>query len=522
MSSDKKDTPQTNTTDFNLQEQHEALLERSTFVEKINNLLPSTVYIFDLKNQSIVYVNDQVKQLFGFSPEEFKTMGASFYANMMHPDDIPKLIREQSRVDSLKEGEIIEIEYRIRDQEYNYHWISDRITVFARENGVPRMAIGIATDINDRKRHEEMLEVTIEKMNLSLSAASMGTWEWDAANNRLYWDKRMYEMHDLQMDQRLNILENMHNIMLPEDLEYANQRTNQAVDTQQDFNLTYRIRTRDNEIRHIRCFGKSMLDKTKRRMYGVAWDITEDIEIERQVAEARASMISSTKMAALGEMSGGIAHEINNPLTVIQARSFQLTQMLDSNKLDPVKIRQAAESISRTAEKIARIIKSLRSFARDGAFDPFDIVPVKRIVEETLEFCRTRFYNHGIEVEMTPISEDLEIECRIVQIEQVLLNLLNNSFDAIEALPEKWVRVEVIDSEPTLEIRVIDSGNGIPLAIADKIMHPFFTTKEVGKGTGLGLSISSGIVKSHNGELFIDHMAPNTTFVIRLPKLQEQ
>lgn len=97
-------------------------------------------------------------------------------------------------------------------------------------------------------------------------------------------------------------------------------------------------------------------------------------------------MISSAKMAALGEMSGSIAHEINNPLTVIQARAFQLTQMLEANKLDPAKIQQARESINRTAEKISRIINSLRSFSRDGAFDPFDLVPAKQIVTETLEF----------------------------------------------------------------------------------------------------------------------------------------
>ncbi|MNJ98614.1 Sensor protein FixL [compost metagenome] len=521
MTSDKKDSLSIDTGEIALQEQHEALLERTNFVEKINNLLPSTVYIFDLKTQSIVYVNDQVKELFGFSPDEFKTMGPAFYANMMHPDDIPKLIKEQSRVHTLKEGEIIEIEYRIRDHSYNYHWISDRITVFSRENGGPRMAIGIATDINDRKLHEETLQMTIEKMNLSLSAARMGTWEWDTATSKLYWDKRMYEIHDVTMNQSLDIVKALNKIVVTEDWEAAQVRAIQALDNQQDFSVTYRIRSRSGQVRHIRIYGKSMLDKSKRRMYGVGWDITEDIEAERQVAEARASMISSTKMAALGEMSGGIAHEINNPLTVIQARSFQLTQMLDTNRLDPFKIRQAAESISRTAEKIARIIKSLRSFARDGAFDPFDIVSAKRIVEETLEFCRTRFYNHGIEVEMEPISEELEIECRIVQIEQVLLNLLNNSFDAIENLPEKWVRVSVIDDDPIVEIRVVDSGSGIPAHIIEKIMHPFFTTKEVGKGTGLGLSISSGIVKSHNGELSVDRNAKNTTFVIRIPKLQE-
>lgn len=257
-------------------------------------------------------------------------------------------------------------------------------------------------------------------------------------------------------------------------------------------------------------------------MYGVAWDSTEEIQTEMQMAEAKAKMISSTKMAALGEMSGGIAHEINNPLTVIQARAFQLQQMVDAGKTDPLKIKQAAESISRTADKIARIIKSLRSFAREGTYDPFEVVPVKQVIEETLEFCRTRFYNHGVDIEVAPIDPDLEVECRLIQIEQVLLNLLNNSFDAIADLKDKWIRIKVEETQDNVEISVSDSGGGIPAAIADQIMLPFFTTKEVGKGTGLGLSISAGIIKSHKGELRLQPEAPNTTFVIKLPRWQEE
>jgi C4-dicarboxylate-specific signal transduction histidine kinase len=219
-------------------------------------------------------------------------------------------------------------------------------------------------------------------------------------------------------------------------------------------------------------------------------------------------------------MSGGIAHEINNPLTVIQARSFQLTQMVEQGKIDPEKIKQAAESISKTADKIAKIIKSLRAFSREGEQDAFEFVSAKTLVEETLEFCKTRFYNYGVELFLTEIDEDLEIECRIIQIEQVLLNLLNNSFDAAQKSEEKWIRVEANEYGDYIDIKVIDSGPRIPDEVAEKIMQPFFTTKELGKGTGLGLSISSGIMKNHKGDLFLDRTASNTTFVMRLPRLQ--
>lgn len=244
-------------------------------------------------------------------------------------------------------------------------------------------------------------------------------------------------------------------------------------------------------------------------------------DLQKELNEQQAKMIASTKMAALGEMSGGIAHEINNPLTVIQARAFQLSQLADINKLEPAKVRQVSESISKTADKIARIIKSLRSFARDGAQDPFDVMSVKQVIDETLEFCRTRFYNHGVEVTVGEISEDLEFECRLVQIEQVLLNLLNNSFDAVLNLEERWIRIDVEEKDDEfIAIHVTDSGKGIPINVANQMMQPFFTTKEVGKGTGLGLSISNGIMKTHQGELVYDPSCPNTRFSMLIPKLQ--
>lgn len=137
-----------------------------------------------------------------------------------------------------------------------------------------------------------------------------------------------------------------------------------------------------------------------------------------------------------------------------------------------------------------------------------------------MEFCKTRFYNYGVELILADIDEDLEIECRIIQIEQVLLNLLNNSFDAAQKSEEKWIRVEAIEFGDYIDIKVVDSGPRIPEEVADKIMQPFFTTKELGKGTGLGLSISTGIMKNHKGGLFLDRTASNTTFVMRLPRLQ--
>jgi PAS domain S-box-containing protein len=497
-------------------------MDQDKVLEKINRLIPNSVYIFDLAEGQMVWFNERVQELYGYTVEEIQALGTTYYQETMHSDDVPILQAAILKSRDLQDGEVLSIEYRFKDRQGHYHWIKDQITPFARDKkGQVEYVLGIATDVDDRKAYEETLKKTIEKLNLCLGAARMGTWEWDIEKNVLHWDPRMYAIHGLPEDQRLAPVEELKRIMVAEDFPEVKERVRLAAETRGDFYVTYRVCYSNKEVHHVKVYGKFLSNRDDKRMYGVAWDSTEEILTERQIQETRAKMISATKMAALGEMSAGIAHEINNPLTVIQARSFQLTQMAETNKLDPEKIKQAAESISRTADKIARIIRSLRSFAREGTYDPFELVSAKQIVEETLEFCKTRFFSHGIEVEFKPPSEEIEVECRLVQIEQVLLNLLNNSFDAIQTLEEKWIRVEVKSDDENVELHVIDSGHGIPEDVAEKMMLPFFTTKEVGKGTGLGLSISSGIMRSHKGELFIEKNAEHTTFVIRIPRLQE-
>ena len=114
----------------------------------------------------------------------------------------------------------------------------------------------------------------------------------------------------------------------------------------------------------------------------------------------------------------------------------------------------------------------------------------------------------------------MTLAARSVHIAQVLLNLLHNASDAVSGTPDPWIWLEVIERNESVELRITDSGKGIPLLIQEKIFQPFFTTKDVGTGTGLGLSISMGIIRDHGGQLEIDNNCPNTCFVIRLPKWQ--
>ena len=253
----------------------------------------------------------------------------------------------------------------------------------------------------------------------------------------------------------------------------------------------------------------------------VARDISERKQMETELEVRRAQAVASARLSALGMMAGGIAHEINNPLAVIHASASDLMEMAETGNV-PLKALEAASSrIKQTANRINKIVKSLRQTAREGSTDPFQRASVAEIVEQALELCKERFRVHSVRLEIPKIDPTLHIPCREVQIVQVLLNLLQNAFDAVvESEGEKWIRLEVASSAQSAVFDVIDSGPGVPPELRARIMEPFFTTKPVGKGTGLGLSLSKAIVDEHGGELNLCDRENHTCFSLVLPLVQ--
>jgi C4-dicarboxylate-specific signal transduction histidine kinase len=169
------------------------------------------------------------------------------------------------------------------------------------------------------------------------------------------------------------------------------------------------------------------------------------------------------------------------------------------------------------------MIKSMRYLAREGSQDSFCPTPVAKIVEEALEVCKQRFKDHSVNLLLPSIDPTLCVLCREVQVAQVLLNLLQNAFDAvIEQAGERWIRLDVAAQDSSAVFSVIDSGPGIPPELQTRIMEPFFTTKEVGKGTGLGLSLARTIVEEHGGKLELTEETGHTCFSFRLPLSQKE
>ncbi len=246
-------------------------------------------------------------------------------------------------------------------------------------------------------------------------------------------------------------------------------------------------------------------------------EIVERQRAEELAATRQVQVMNTAKMAALGEMAGGVAHEINTPLAVIALLAQQLREVTAAGPIDRAALDAGLARIERTSQRIARVVRSLLTFSREADADSPSPALVQSLIDDTLELCRERFIKHGVELIVDEVPADLTITCRAPQISQVLLNLLINAFDAVVGASPKWVRVTVRGLATGVEIAVTDSGPGIPDDLRQRIFQPFFTTKPVGKGVGLGLSISGALVEGHAGSLTIDPSSKHTRFIMRLP-----
>jgi len=233
----------------------------------------------------------------------------------------------------------------------------------------------------------------------------------------------------------------------------------------------------------------------------------------------KASLIQSSKMSALGEMAGGVAHELNNPLAVLP---ISLESMVD----EAVGLKETsglAVKLNRcisTVDRMSHIVKSLLTFSQEDRGGERRRIFVEDIIKNTTPLFSEKLAHRKIKFTVQIPEHPIAVSVHPSQISQVVIHLISNSIEAMESVQEKWIRLQVKElSKYLVEFSIQDSGTGPREQDLNKIFQPFFSTKKFGQGMGLGLSISKGIIESHGGSIFFERRDGIGSFVFRLPQV---
>ncbi|MCA2979755.1 MAG: PAS domain-containing protein [Myxococcaceae bacterium] len=243
-----------------------------------------------------------------------------------------------------------------------------------------------------------------------------------------------------------------------------------------------------------------------------AEDVTGAVQRRAQLARER-----ETRMATLSLFAGGVAHEINTPLQVVVLEAELVLRELMRPTPSLEAIAQSAQAIAETARRAGAITRALRTLSRDARADPPDAVAIGPLFRDVQSLCLSRFTSAGVRLELDDRSGDALAVGRAAELLHALLNLLHNAHDAARGRPDAWVRLEAAVRDGQLCVRCVDSGLGVPPALLDRLMDPFFSTKPAGEGTGLGLSITRALAERDGGSLRHVPGAPHTTFELCLP-----
>lgn len=378
----------------------------------------------------------------------------------------------------------------------------------------------ILQDVTERRAAESALREKTTSLDDAQRIAQMGNWDWDIATDRVYWSDEIYRIFGFEPQQSeisyAKLIKMVHN----DDREKVNAAVDASIfDPSLEIDFEYRIIRCDGDERTVRTRGEVTTNSENQaiRVSGTIQDITETKRTESQ-------LIHSAKLAIIGQMASGIAHELNQPLHIIRLAT---DLALDGQNNDLLVVEEEVKYLSKIRKQIDRmseIINHMRVFARQdntphGSFSP--IVSIKN----ALQLVEPQFNAEGIELKL-----DLPTACRpvvgaTVPLEQVLLNILNNARQAIMLQRENHndyqgvAKVELIDDAKTSMVMIVisDDAGGIPDAELDQIFKAFYTTKEAGVGTGLGLSISSQIISSMNGSITVKNEDAGARFEITLP-----
>lgn len=395
---------------------------------------------------------------------------------------------------------------------------------------------------------ENRLETIRKRFEFALTTGMMAIWEWDLTTDSLEWSDSVDSILGYQAGEFPRSITNWENILHPDDHDQVMMALRRQMDEDRPYNIDYRIQKKDGSYCYWNDNALTLRDKDGRplRMVGSCIDITERKQAEINLKQMQAQLIQQEKMASIGQLAAGVAHEINNPVGFIASNISTLGKycqrlkeyimaleeaLLERNEgtwpdnidtcRSSLKIRHIMADLDELMnesmegiDRVKNIITDLKSFSRSDDKQT-TLVDLNQCIRATLNIVKNE-YKYVAELTQD-LQEDLApVRGNSQQLSQVVANLVVNAAHAING--QGTISIKTWSNDCCVFLTVSDTGSGIPPEYLESIFDPFFTTKEVGKGTGLGLSICFDIIKKHQGKITVEStVGKGSAFTVQLP-----
>jgi len=370
----------------------------------------------------------------------------------------------------------------------------------------PPRYVGFIRDVTVRRNAEEALRRSEGQLTIAQEIANLGNYvvHYDGKFED-YWSPHLYRVLGRRYGEPyIGVYDYLEQMVHPSDRARWMQARADLHSTGRSMDIEYRVLQPDGSVRHVHHIAQTSRASDGRivREVGTLHDITDRRRAEDEAKQMQDRIAHFGRISTMGEMAAGIAHEVNQPLTAIATYAQACQRLIACGDSSKEEIAAALDHIGAQALRAGEVIRRLRSFVKNREVRR-ELLDANRLLDDVLMLAQTDARHHGVRIVLQRCASAPQVQADAVQIQQVILNLVRNSIDAMLEVPEGRREIVLrtdIDAEGDIEFMVADRGTGVDALAVAELFNPFFTTKP--GGTGLGLSISRSIVRAHGGKLW--------------------
>ncbi|KAA0986602.1 PAS domain S-box protein [Pseudomonas sp. ANT_J12] len=481
---------------------------------RLDNLIassPAVIYVQRYVEGALqpTFFSDSLLPLLGWNLADISN---GSLVERVHPDDREHYFERTRQL--LRQGSV-RARYRLRDRRGDYHWLLDEAKLLRDDLGLPVEAVGLWLDVTEATLAAEAVKQSEERYRILVEDSPAMICRYRPDLTLSFGNRPLATYLECQPDQLPGV--NLGSWMSPEQRDAFLQRIGQLSPECPVSTAEINLQLPGREHAWWVWSDRGVFDEQGRllEVQAVGRDNTD-------VRRSQQQLTQSAKMATLGEMATGLAHEINQPLNVMRMAIVNVLKRLGNGDVQIDYLTDKLKRIDTQVQRAARVVDHMRVFGRRSEVEQHPFNPAEAI-EGTLALLAEGMRGKGVELRVSEIDFAVQVRGHVDQLEQVLINLIVNARDALLGKREAdrdfkpWISVYAERDAQSVRLWVEDNGGGIDPRLLERIFEPFFTTKPVGVGTGLGLSVSYGIVENMGGRLSVRNSSEGARFCIELP-----